>query len=520
MMATEVRQSGAVCATVCVGACACVRDGVRRCASVCVGVRTARMMTTGTRASMMMMTTTGTTTTTTAVRRRGGGNRARDGDARRGRGRCGGAIVARVGRWTADERDADADAGTTTTTTTTTRAAAAALAVVMAVTSPFAVGVNDARAGVSAAKQAEMQETGACLLQNCGRELAACVTDEKCLEDLVCLQGCFGKEDEGDCQIRCGDLYASQAVATFNTCAVTEKSCVAQRKDDGKYPVPPFDALADGFTIDTMVKEKRWYIVAGLNKDFDVFDCQEHFFDKGEDGKMYIKINWRVNRPNGQFYERNDVQRFYQEPDGKAILHNNGNVMLHYQDDWYIPAYKEGEWVYIYYRGTNDAWDGYGGATVYATTPDLKPEWIPDLEAASKKVGVNWNDFVITDNSCKPAPELKITAPKDLDTLADDAAVVEKDLEKEVQLVERTVEDDVRKVESFFGQELNTLEEKIEQLERGLVNSGPGRPAGFVTEDRKRSAMNSRERRQFDRFSRRLDRIQEDFRQDADLDVN
>jgi hypothetical protein len=64
------------------------------------------------------------------------------------------------------------------------------------------------------------------------------------------------------------------------------------------------------------------------------------------------------------------------------------------------------------------------------------------------------------------------------------------------------------------------LEEKIEQLERGLVNSGPGRPAGFVTEDRKRSAMNSRERRQFDRFSRRLDRIQEDFRQDADLDVN
>ena len=234
---------------------------------------------------------------------------------------------------------------------------------------------------------------------------------------------------------------------------------------------------------------------------------------------MYIKINWRVNRPNGQFYERNDVQSFYQEPDGKAILHNNGNVMLHYQDDWYIPAYKEGEWVYIYYRGTNDAWDGYGGATVYATTPDLKPEWIPDLEAASKKVGVDWNDFVITDNSCKPAPELKIIAPTDLETLADDAVAVEKDLEKEVQLVERTVEDDVREVRNFFGRELNTLEEKIEQLERGLVNSGPGRPAGFMTEDRKRSEMNSRERRQIDRFSRRLDRMQDDFRQYGDLDV-
>ena len=63
---------------------------------------------------------------------------------------------------------------------------------------------------VSAAKQAEMKDTGACLLQNCGKELAKCVTDEKCLEDLVCLQGCFGQPDEGDCQIRCGDLYASQ----------------------------------------------------------------------------------------------------------------------------------------------------------------------------------------------------------------------------------------------------------------------------------------------------------------------
>ena len=503
---------GRVCVCVCV--CACVRVCVRVCARERAGARERRervMMTTATTmtmptssasASASASASSRSSASVSAVRRRGGAN------------------VARAGRWTTvtmeEEGEEEAKGGTRAKAAGVALAAAAAAA---ASAFAFAANADVARAGVSPEKQAEMQETGACLLQNCGRELAACVTDEKCAEDLVCLQGCFGKENEGDCQIRCGDLYASQAVATFNTCAVTEKSCVAQRKDDGKYPVPPFDALADGFTVDTMVKEKRWYIVAGLNKDFDVFDCQEHFFDKGEDGKMYIKINWRVNRPNGQFYERNDVQSFYQEPDGKAILHNNGNVMLHYQDDWYIPAYKEGEWVYIYYRGTNDAWDGYGGATVYATTPDLKPEWIPDLEAASKKVGVDWNDFVITDNSCKPAPELKIIAPTDLDTLADDAVAVEKDLEKEVQLVERTVEDDVREVRNFFGRELNTLEEKIEQLERGLVNSGPGRPAGFMTEDRKRSEMNSRERRQIDRFSRRLDRMQDDFRQYGDLDV-
>ena len=408
-----------------------------------------------------------------------------------------------ISRARAAMRDDGARDDGTTALGDVARGAASALAAVAIAASAMTVAPGSALA-VSAAKQAEMKDTGACLLQNCGKELAKCVTDEKCLEDLVCLQGCFGQPDEGDCQIRCGDLYASQAVGTFNTCAVTEKSCVAQRKDDGTYPVPQFDALADGFTIDTMVKEKRWYIVAGLNKDFDIFDCQEHFFDKGDDGKMYIKINWRVNRPNGQFYERSDVQRFYQEPDGKAILHNNGNVMLHYQDDWYIPAYKEGEWVYIYYRGTNDAWDGYGGATVYATTPDLKPEWIPDLEAASKKVGVKWSDFVITDNSCKPAPELKLTKPTDLDTLVDDAEVIEKDIEK-----------DVKRIESFFTTEAVTLEEKLRQLESGLVNSGPGRPAGFVTKDDKNATLTKKEQRQLEKVAKRLEKLQDNFRDDA-----
>jgi violaxanthin de-epoxidase len=223
---------------------------------------------------------------------------------------------------------------------------------------------------------------------------------------------------------------------------------------------------------------------------------------------MYIKINWRVNRPNGQFYERSDVQRFYQEPDGKAILHNNGNVMLHYQDDWYIPAFKEGEWVYIYYRGTNDAWDGYGGATVYATSPDLKPEWIPDLEAASKKVGVKWSDFVITDNSCKPAPELKLTRPTDLDTLADDARVLEKDIES----VERVVEKDVKRFESFVATEFNSVETNIESIEQNLFSAGPGRPAGFVTDAQKKkmnAELDAKDRRLFDRYSKRLDKLQD-----------
>ena len=106
------------------------------------------------------------------------------------------------------------------------------------------------------------KRTGDCLLQNCKAELAGCLADEKCVESLACLNVCFGKPDEADCQIRCGDLYASPAVQKFNTCAVTRNACVAQRQSTGEYPVPDFDAIEtkENVTIDDWTKKKRWYI--------------------------------------------------------------------------------------------------------------------------------------------------------------------------------------------------------------------------------------------------------------------
>ena len=49
-----------------------------------------------------------------------------------------------------------------------------------------------------------------------------------------------------------------------------------------------------------------------------------------------------------------------------AYLRNDGNKYLNYTDDWYVlkPRNRMSTLV-IYYRGNNDAWKGYGGATVY-----------------------------------------------------------------------------------------------------------------------------------------------------------
>lgn len=311
-------------------------------------------------------------------------------------------------------------------------------------------------------------EAGKCLLSSCQLELAGCLADEKCAESLVCLQTCFGRPDEADCQIKCGDLYASKAVQTFNTCAVTNKKCVKQKQDTGEYPVPSFDALATGFDTNVFGDKKRWYIVAGLNKDFDVFDCQEHFFSAEDKDHMAVKINWRVNRPNGQFYERSDIQTFYADENSSAVLHNNGNEYLHYQDDWYIPGFKEGEYVYVYYRGTNDAWDGYGGAVVYSTKPALDQSYVPELRELSKKVGVKWEDFIITDNSCKAAEPLRVTRVADLDTLGDDVRAVEAEIGRDVRQGSRFVGKEARLLSSEVGKDVRAVEKEVGKDARAL----------------------------------------------------
>lgn len=58
-----------------------------------------------------------------------------------------------------------------------------------------------------------------------------------------------------------------------------------------------------------------------------------------------------------------------------AYLRNDNNEYLHYTDDWYILASKPDQYVVIYYKGNNDAWKGYGGATVYTRSALITPRF-------------------------------------------------------------------------------------------------------------------------------------------------
>lgn len=94
---------------------------------------------------------------------------------------------------------------------------------------------------------------------------------------------------------------------------------------------------------------------------------------------------------------------------------------------------KPEDYIFIYYRGRNDAWDGYGGAVVYTRSAVLPESIVPELEKAAQSVGRDFNTFVKTDNTCGPEPPL-------IDRLEKTAEAGERIIIKEVEDIEEEVE--------------------------------------------------------------------------------
>jgi len=198
---------------------------------------------------------------------------------------------------------------------------------------------------------------GSCLIQKAPGALARCVTDPTCLANLACIQTCTNRLDEATCQIACGDKFANGVTEAFTKAAVTEQKCVPQRQDDGSWPVPADSTLVTKFSASDL--DGDWYISAGLNKAFDIFDCQLHRFSAPAPDLLVGNLQWRIKDPvagHGQdtprtcprhvhrrikdpvagtnFVTRYTVQTFKQDASRPGILYNHDNEFLHYQDDW------------------------------------------------------------------------------------------------------------------------------------------------------------------------------------------
>ena len=68
-----------------------------------------------------------------------------------------------------------------------------------------------------------------------------------------------------------------------------------------------------------------------------------HFFESPRPGLLYGKINWRVVEPDGEFLEKNALQRFEAVPGDPGLLLNHDNEYLHYQARGFSSGRRRGE---------------------------------------------------------------------------------------------------------------------------------------------------------------------------------
>lgn len=308
-------------------------------------------------------------------------------------------------------------------------------------------------------------KTCACLLKECRVELAKCIGNPSCAANIACLQTCNNRPDETECQIKCGDLFENSVVDEFNECAVSRKKCVPKKSDVGEFPIPDPAVLVKSFDIEKF--NGKWFITSGLNPTFDVFDCQLHEFHT-ESSKLVGNLSWRIRTPDGGFFTRSAVQKFVQDPNQPGILYNHDNDYLHYQDDWYILSSKmenkPDDYIFVYYRGRNDAWDGYGGAVIYTRSSVLPASIVPDLEKAAASVGRDFSKFIRTDNTCGPEPPLVERLEKTLEEGEKNIIEEVKQIEGEVEKVEQTELTLLQKLAEGF----NELKQDEENFLRGL----------------------------------------------------
>ncbi|XP_021898206.1 violaxanthin de-epoxidase, chloroplastic [Carica papaya] len=325
---------------------------------------------------------------------------------------------------------------------------------------------------IPSAAAVDALKTCACLLKECRVELAKCIANPSCAANVACLQTCNNRPDETECQIKCGDLFENYVVDQFNECAVSRKKCVPQKSDAGDFPVPDPAVLVKSFNIADF--SGKWFITSGLNPTFDTFDCQLHEFHI-ESNKLMGNLSWRIRMPDSGFFTRSTMQKFVQDPNQPGILYNHDNEYLHYQDDWYILSSKvenkDDDYIFVYYRGRNDAWDGYGGAVVYTRSRVLPESIVPELERAAKSVGRDFNKFIRTDNTCGPEPPLVERLEKTVEegekTIIREVEQIEEEVEKvgetEMTLFQRLAEGfkEFQRDEEYFLRELSKEEKDL-----------------------------------------------------------
>jgi violaxanthin de-epoxidase len=119
--------------------------------------------------------------------------------------------------------------------------------------------------------------------------------------------------------------------------------------------------------------------------------------------------------------------------------------------------------------GSNDAWDGYGGAFLYTRQPTVDPKLVPRLEKAVERMRLKyrWSDFVLTDNSCnKPSESSTVLREKFVSKIL---ITEEQQLQEQLTRLRNSAVNSLVNEEKEAAKSIDYLEKELKDFENELL---------------------------------------------------
>ena len=111
----------------------------------------------------------------------------------------------------------------------------------------------------------------ACMISNCYTELGWCLLDTNCRDTFMCDSKCDATDLA--CFFTCESTYGlTQKTYTAVSNCIAKYECMDPIADDGKCLPGDLDGDSTVQTIEDM--RGSWWVVQGVNKDFDNAPCQ------------------------------------------------------------------------------------------------------------------------------------------------------------------------------------------------------------------------------------------------------
>ncbi|KAL4227991.1 hypothetical protein ACF0H5_013429 [Mactra antiquata] len=227
-----------------------------------------------------------------------------------------------------------------------------------------------------------------CIAEHCSSQSAACVEDRDCRANMECSAKCGFSNF--NCLYECINTYENQVYDKFMKCMVEDYHCLKLVSPDPSFRCKPPQAQVKNFSLSAL--NGKWYIVYGLNPEYDCFNCQISTYAPTPNSKnLTLTEKYDVTMLNGSTRHRVTVQQVQQRDIFNGGLLDFTNVMmgLMMYEKWQIIDFAEsGNYAVIYYCGhmTSDWY--YEGGLVYSRTPTISSEDLVSIQTAiSTKLG-------------------------------------------------------------------------------------------------------------------------------------